>query len=105
MKDIAHHMKKLNRQVIRSERRMEMKDEAHARNLPSSPPWSNRPKSQLRKQAKAKMRKSREEHISSDLTPEQKNRKMKHRVPIFDRTSHSKPRLLGAKPPRKQRSI
>lgn len=103
MKDLPHHIKKLNRQVIRSARRTEREDEAST--LPSPPPRSERSKAQLRKQAKAQMRKTREEHISSDLTPEQRNRKMKKRVPVFDRTSHSKPNLLGAKPPRKQRSI
>lgn len=104
MKDITHHIKKLLRKIVRSERRQEMEDPSYAENLPSPPPWSNRPKSQLRKQAKAKMKHEREEHIPSDLTPEQRARKMKNRVPIFDRTSHQKPKT-GAKPPRKQRPL
>ena len=104
MKDLPHHIKKVNRRVIRSERRLELQDDTYASNLPSLPEWSDRPKSQLRKQMKSKIKKNREAHVPSDLTPEQQARKMKNRVPIFDRTSHPKSKL-GAKPPRKQRPL
>jgi len=102
MKDYPHHMKKLTRNVIRSERRLEREDETYTESLPDIPSWTDRPKSQLRKQKKAKMRGDRDAHTPSDLTPEQREKKMRHRVPIFDRFGKAPTR--GAKPPRKPTS-
>lgn len=44
MKDIPHHIKKFIRKIVRSERRQEMEDPSYVENLPSPPPWSDRPK-------------------------------------------------------------
>jgi hypothetical protein len=82
MKDLPHHMKKLNRRVIRSIHREEMEEES----LPDIPPRKQTER-QRKKQAKKKMKDERLGHVPSDLSPEERNRKMKNRVPIFDRNS------------------
>lgn len=98
MKDLPHHMKKLNRRIVRSEHRLieselESMEEA---NVPMQTINIERPKEQIRKQIKSRMRKETESHIPEHFTPEEKNRKMKHRVPIFDRTSHPRHPIEGA---------
>jgi hypothetical protein len=98
MRDYPHHMKKLTRRVIRSERRLEREDETRVDQLPNPPQPTPRPHSQLRKQQKTKMREERHAHIPSDLTPEQRARKMRNRVPIFDRFGKRAP---STKAPRK----
>lgn len=80
MKDLPHHMKKLNRRVIRSMHREEMLEEV----LPELPAWETT-KKQLRKKTKNTVREERHAHRPSDLTADEKNKKMKKRVPIFDR--------------------
>lgn len=80
MKDLPHHIKKLNRRVIRSMRREEMEA------LPEIPTQTPTER-ELKRQAKQKMRDERLSHVSSDLTPDQRNKKMRARVPIFDRNN------------------
>jgi hypothetical protein len=80
MKDVPHHMKKLNRRVIRSARREQNEEE-----LPDIPtlPVSQKEK---RKKAKIKMRDERRARTASPRDPEERNRIMKKgRVPVFDR--------------------
>ncbi|HSX10324.1 MAG TPA: hypothetical protein VLF94_01220 [Chlamydiales bacterium] len=87
MKDLPHHMKKLNRRVIRSMHREALEEE-----LPEIPtlPVSQKEK---KKKAKIKMRDETRARVASDLTPEERNREMKTgRVPIFDRLNNAKPK-------------
>jgi hypothetical protein len=95
MKDLPHHMKKLNRRVIRSEHREEMDEEAF--NM-ISPPRKQTVK-QVKKQAKAKLTKARNARTPTPLTPEERNKKMAKRVPVFDQ---NKGKLRTPKPSRKK---
>jgi hypothetical protein len=100
MKDLPHHVKKLNRRVIRSSHREAQAEEEYEMNqIPSPSP--QRPKTQERKQAKSQMRRERLARIPSPMTPEERNRKMQERVPLFDRINNAKPKQ--AKPTRKKR--
>ncbi len=87
MKDPAHHIAKINRQVIRSvHNQME-----EGLILPSTPA-PKRPERQLKKQAKAAVRKERTERTPTHLTEAERNWRMKHRVPVFDRLNNAKPK-------------
>jgi len=77
MKDLPHHIKKLNRRVIRSEHREEMEDDY-------TPPRKQTPR-QIKKQAKAKITKQRNSRTPIPLTPDERNKKMAKRVPVFER--------------------
>lgn len=85
MKDLPHHMKKLNRRIIRSMHREEKEEE-----LPEVPTWPVTTK-EKKKKAKEKMKDETLARPSSDLTPEERNKIMKGgrqgRVPIFDRNN------------------
>lgn len=99
MKDLPHHIKKLNRRVIRSEHRL-METELNAPSEEEKSPQTIRPKEQLRKRAKSEMKKETLARTPVHSTINERNREMKHRVPIFDRLSHPRPKL-GAKPKKK----
>lgn len=101
MKDIPHHIKKYSRQVIRSEHRLEQEDESYANTLPDLPQPTKRPRSQLRKQAKQAMRKKTNARTPTSLSPEERNHKMKTRVPVFDRWNIEVPKQ-GARPTKKK---
>ncbi|MBF8263175.1 MAG: hypothetical protein HW387_840 [Parachlamydiales bacterium] len=102
MKDLPHHMKKLNRRVIRSEHReMETELESSAEELIVQAIQIERPKEQLRKQFKAKMKKETLARTPTHPSDQERNQEMKHRVPIFDRLSHPRPKV-GAKPKEKK---
>ena len=88
MKDLPHHLKKLNRRVIRSFHREEMEEGAE---LPEIPPFTQTQK-QLKKKAKLKMTQTRQARTAEKMSPEKRNQKMKKRVPIFDRTNNAKPK-------------
>lgn len=94
MKDPAHHMKKLNRRVIRSEHREEMNEEAYELELPSPP--RKQTDRQVKKQAKSKLKKDRKARTPALLTPEEKNKKMAKRVPVFDRINDARPKRSKA---------
>ena len=98
MKDIPHHMKKLNRRVIRSAHREEMEETVWNPTIFESPP-RKQTLSEEKKIAKAKLRKTRASRAPIHLTEEERNRKMKHRVPIFDRNNAAPKK---AKPSRKK---
>jgi hypothetical protein len=98
MKDPTHHMKKLNRKVIRSEHREEMQEENWAG---PSPYAKKQTVSELKKQVKRETRKIREERTPVPKTPEEKNRLMKRRVPVFDRLNNAKPKM-GARTTKKK---
>lgn len=82
MKDPVRHLNKLNRKVVRSSKSEEM---------PSLPP-RKQTEAQVKKQAKAAKRKERETRTPIHMTEEERNRKMKHRVPVFDRINNAKPK-------------
>lgn len=86
MKDLPHHMKKINRQVIRSIHREEMDHEKFEESLPS-PPEHTHPQRQMKKQAKEKIREEKLSRTPEHLTEEERNRKMRNRVPVFDRNN------------------
>lgn len=96
MKDLPHHLKKLNRQIIRSLHREEAEEEAYEVSMPRKPT-----KRQIKKQAKEERKQEKLARPSSSPTPEQRNRSMKHRVPVFDRTNDAKPKS-GARPTHKK---
>lgn len=93
MKDLPHHLKKLNRKIIRSMHREEMEEEEYDLLAPISP--RRKTERQIKKQAKEKIRQAKRERAATPPTPDEQNRKMKKRVPIFDRTNNAKPK--GAK--------
>ena len=87
MKDLPHHIKKLNRNIIRSARREEREEEEE---LPEVPTWPETPQSR-RKKKKRKMKAQREAHVPMGKTPEERNKEMKKgRVPVFDRMNSNK---------------
>ncbi len=79
MKDIPHHMKKLNRHVIRDAQREEAGAESY-------PPFTQSDE-EKRKIEKREMKKERNEHVPQHPTEDQRNQDMKHRAPIFDRNN------------------
>jgi len=143
MKDLAHHLKKLNRQIIRSAHREEMEEEAFEEQepLPSLPkkqivkelkrrvgretrkvrakkaspakapkiktqeersPYAKKQTvSELKKQAKRAVRKVRAERTPTPKLAEERNKEMKHRVPVFDRINNRKPKS-GARTTKKK---
>ncbi len=143
MKDLAHHLKKLNRRIIRSAHREEMEEEAFEEQemRPSYPkkqvvkelkrrvgretrkvrakeassvkapkikteeersPYAKKQTvSELKKQAKRAVRKVREARTPTPKTAEERNKEMKHRVPVFDRLNNRKPKR-GARTTKKK---
>lgn len=80
MKDLPHHLKKLNRRIVRSMRKAGMEDE-----LPDVPTWPDNDR-QKRKKAKIKMRNETNSRPVVKKTEEERNQIMKKgRVPVFDR--------------------
>jgi len=102
MKDLPHHMKKLNRRIIRSEQRLieNEQENLEEENINLQSLQIERPREQIRKQIKSEMRKETLAHIPDHSTTDEQNREMKHRVPVFDRLSHQKAKV-GAKPKKK----
>jgi hypothetical protein len=100
MKDLPHHMQKLNRRVVRSEHRIIEMELENPEEIPSQTPRFERPGEQIRKQKKEIMRKNTRAQTPQHLNEDERNQKMKHRVPIFDRLSHPKPKV-GAKQKKK----
>lgn len=93
MKDLPHHMKKLNRRIIRSQHREEIEENAFQWPIP---PANQKPTAkQVRKKKKIEMRDQVRARTPKLLTPEERNRKMKKRVPIFDK-NNAKPKHTRA---------
>ncbi len=104
MKDLAHHLKKLNRQIIRSIHREEMEDEAWESEQEASQPSPFAKKQtvkELKKQAKRSLTKTRKKRAATPRTPEEKNRLQKKRKPIYNKHDVEKPRS-GARKTRKK---
>lgn len=85
MKDLPHHMNKLNRKVIRSSHREMTESEDYSLKM-------ERPERQIKKQKKAKIAKKKNARNPHVLTPDEQNKKMRERVPVFDRFGE-KPRI------------
>src|SRR3990167_4732072 len=82
MKDLPHHIKKLNRRMIRSVRRDMLEEE-----LPEIPTYEET-KRQARKKEKIRMRQEREEHVPIKKNIDERNQEMKKgRTPVFDRNT------------------
>lgn len=80
MKDLPHHMKKLNRRVIRSSLRESVEE------MPGLPPFQ-KSEEEARKMEKRTMRDLTTNRTPIHDTPDERNRKMKERVPVFDRNN------------------
>ncbi len=94
MRDLPHHMKKLNRKVIRSEKLEAKQEELYVT------PAAIRPKSTEKRLYKQAMRTAKEAHVPEPLSVEERNHRMKFRVPIWDKDSHQHPKVQ--KPTRKK---
>jgi hypothetical protein len=90
MKDLPHHIKKLNRNVLRSLHREEQQEEVFT----PTPPRKQTER-QIKKQAKERVRQARLQRAALPPTPDEQNRMMKRRTPVFDRINNAKPK--GAK--------
>ncbi len=90
MKDLPHHMKKFNRQIVRDARRLKAEEE-----LPDVPTWPETDR-QKRKKAKIRMRDETNARAPQHPTDAERNQTMKKgRVPVFDRTNNSTPKHAG----------
>ena len=98
MKDLPHHIKKLNRNIIRSTAREQSSEEQY--DMQHRGEDRKQTMQQVKKQAKERLRQERESRAISSPSPEERNKQMKHRVPVFDRTNNAKP--MGAKPSHKK---
>lgn len=92
MKDLPHHIKKLNRRVVRSAHREEMEEEQ----WDTAGNWKEeykraRTKKQKKKQAKENRKQSKEAHLPHPPDEEERNREMKRRTPIRKPRSHNPP--------------
>ena len=92
MKDLPHHIKKLNRQVIRSKHRAEMHEESYEGEVLKAPTQEQTPR-QAKKQAKQRKAKESASRTHIALTPEEKNKKMTKRVPNIKSNKTKTPRL------------
>lgn len=80
MKDLPHHMKKLNKKVIRSARKENLQE-----TLPEVPHWPDS-KMEQKKKAKRELKAYAEARAPIKKSPDKRNQEMKKgRVPVFDR--------------------
>jgi hypothetical protein len=80
MKDLPHHIKKLNRSILRSMRKLEVEDL-----LPDLPTWPDSER-QKKKKAKIRMRNETNNRPVVKKSEEERNQiQKKGRVPVFDR--------------------
>lgn len=87
MKDLPHHIKKLNRKVIRSMHREEVQEEE----MPDVPTWAES-KREKRKKAKQAQKAERKSHVVTHKSPEERNKEMKKgRVPIIEKNNAPPP--------------
>jgi len=88
MKDLPHHVKQLNRKVIRSERRESKEETEVEQKLLKENTKFEKTESQARKKAKLSQKKKTESHTPQPQTPEDRNDLMNKRVPIIRKRSH-----------------
>ena len=96
MRDLANHLKKFNRKVIRSLHRELSEEEDSSK----GEPFPHRSPAGQRKKMKRELRKERLAHVPTHPSEEERNRAMKKRVPIFDRNT-APPRFA---PPTKKKT-
>ena len=99
MKDLPHHLNKLNRKIIRSVHHEQIQEENYEQC--NAADQKKQTAQQMKKQAKDKKRLAANDRVILPDTPEERNRKMKHRTPVFDRTNDALPRS-GARASRKK---
>lgn len=87
MKSLPHHIKKLNRKVIRSAQREEAQGNEEVELYKIASPPVQRSKEETRKLAKRAMKAEALHRTPLHDSEEERNWKMKHRVPIFDRNN------------------
>jgi hypothetical protein len=104
MKDLAHHLKKLNRQIVRSAHREEMEEDTWEEAPKPSPYAKKQTASELKKQVKRKAKKVGAKRTPTPKTTAEKNRLQKKRVPIFDRNK-AKPKVGARKTHKKTTRI
>ncbi len=88
MRDLPHHVKQLNRKVVRSERRESKEEEELEQKLLKEKARSEETKSQARKKEKLSQKKKAKSHVPHPQTPEERNDLMAKRVPIIRERSH-----------------
>lgn len=93
MKDLPHHIKKMNRRVVRDARREELSE-----TLPDLPTWPESER-QLKKKAKIRARLDAEYREHPHKSLEERNQELRHRNPVFDH-HHTEPK--HAKPTKKK---
>lgn len=83
MKDLPHHVKKLNRKVIRSMHREEVQE----KEMLNIPTWTES-KEEKRKKNKRAQKAERKSHVASHKSPEERNKEMKSgRVPVIEKNN------------------
>lgn len=96
MKDLPHHMQKLNRRVIRDANREDHHEEVFELNADLNLPPRSMPPAQLKKQGKIRRAKQRNEHIPIAKTPDEQNKLIAKRNPVFFSKNHQKPKTTRA---------
>jgi hypothetical protein len=97
MKDLPHHIQKLNRRIIRDAHRDEIEEVTFESALDLH---RSRPKEQMRKQEKTRLSKARHEHVPMPKTPDIQNKLEAKRTPVFFSKNHQKPKTT--RPTRKR---
>ncbi len=97
MKDLPHHMQKLNRRIIRDAHRDEQTSENFDESLNLQ---RNIPPEKVRKQEKIRTAKTRHSHIPISRTVDDKNKLEAKRNPVFYSKNHQKPKTT--RPTRKR---
>lgn len=96
MKDLPHHMQKLNRRVIRDANREDHNEEVFELNADPNLPQRSMPPEQIRKQEKIRQAKASNEHVPISKTPDERNKLMSERTPVFFSKNHQKPKTTRA---------
>lgn len=88
MKDLPHHVKQLNRKIVRSERRESQEEAEKEEALLKKKTKFPETKYQTRKKAKLDKKQKNKEYIPHPQSPEERNELMNKRVPIIRKRSH-----------------
>jgi hypothetical protein len=96
MRDLPHHMKKINRKIVRSMHREQTEEEAKKTGIP---PY-HQTNQELKKIAKRELKEERESRTPIHPSEDERNRQMKERVPIFFDQNSQKPKVT--RPTRKK---
>ncbi len=83
MKDLPHHMKKLNRRIVRTERRMQIDDEEYIEPIPV------RPKKEAKKPAKTAVRTPKVDMEEEYAQPQKNRRESRSKRPFVRSAKHA----------------